>query len=544
MPAHGWRPGRSTASRQQTTSMAQERSKSIPSEAVDALLLAIEHLREVIWLFDADANRFIYLSPALEGLIPCDRAHLSENPTLFLDLVHPDDRDYVFSVWPRQYSGTCDFEYRLKGADGTVKWVRSQTFPLRDATGRASRVAGITTDITETRREAAGLRAQSNSLLNAIGQAPGILWAVDRDLRFTLSQGTGLAELGLVPDQVIGVSLYEFFETHAEDHQQIAAHREALRGVGKAYESSFAGRDFHTQIVPLREGADIVGAIGLALDITDRARSERALSNARDALEVRVHERTAELRQSNSDLEAANAALLKEIADRRLIEERLKAANDALRESERLARDAADSNRLLLRELDHRVRNNVAGLLGLVGVLRRRAGDVPAFADAVEGRLMATAHIHKLLAETNWQSVNLRTLAESLCGALRDLMRNPGNPVYFEGPTVELPSNLALPLTMVLVEWFTNSSKYGAHSTPGGSVLLKWRVAPSAEGGPSAPIVHLTWQESGGPRIDVAPLPSLGSDLVRSFVTLELRGQCHLRYPAEGAWHEVSFRLG
>ncbi|HZL35792.1 MAG TPA: HWE histidine kinase domain-containing protein [Tepidisphaeraceae bacterium] len=70
-----------------------------------------------------------------------------------------------------------------------------------------------------------------------------------------------------------------------------------------------------------------------------------------------------------------------------------KRAQAALQESERHYRDLAEHNRLLVREVEHRVGNNLAGLLGLVSVMRERATDVQTFADAIESRLHGMASV-------------------------------------------------------------------------------------------------------------------------------------------------------
>jgi two-component sensor histidine kinase len=92
---------------------------------------------------------------------------------------------------------------------------------------------------------------------------------------------------------------------------------------------------------------------------------------------------------------------------------------------------------------------------------------------------------------------------------------------------------------MILLEWFTNSCKYGAHSAPGGKLMVVWAVDRSAR----HHRVRLHWTETGGPPIRKDIRPSLGSELVEGFATLELRGHLQLRYPEEGADHELDFPL-
>ena len=97
---------------------------------------------------------------------------------------------------------------------------------------------------------------------------------------------------------------------------------------------------------------------------------------------------------------------------------------------------------------------------------------------------------------------------------------------------------------MNLLEWFTNSSKYGAHSVAGGRVDITWDLMPPGVGGLRD--LRLRWRESGGPppvAKEGATTPSLGTELVRSFAGRELRGRCVLRYPPSGAEHLLEFPL-
>ena len=89
---------------------------------------------------------------------------------------------------------------------------------------------------------------------------------------------------------------------------------------------------------------------------------------------------------------------------------------------------------------------------------------------------------------------------------------------------------------MILVEWFTNSHKYGACSVPEGKVKVAWQRLDDPRGW-----VRLTWTERDGPLIRRAGKPSLGTKLVQGFAGNELRGRCHMTYPPEGAEHVLEF---
>jgi two-component sensor histidine kinase len=237
-----------------------------------------------------------------------------------------------------------------------------------------------------------------------------------------------------------------------------------------------------------------------------------------------------------------------DITDRRRAEEALRSSERRARESAEQARDAAERardaaefNRRLVLEVDHRVRNNLAGMLSLVTAMRASARDVPSFAGAIEGRLMAMVHVHQLLADTGWRSVDLRTLVTTLLAAVERLGPHAAE-VTVDGPPVPASPRQALPMSMILLEWFTNSGKYGAHSSPTGRVRVEWTVTGPGDKGQR--VVRLRWKESGGPRVrQPAPAASLGTELVRGFATLELRGRYEAPYPPAGAEYLLEFPI-
>jgi len=122
------------------------------------------------------------------------------------------------------------------------------------------------------------IRAVDGTLGALLRQMPAVTWAIDRDLRFTLSEGGGLAGLGVEPGECVGKTLFEYFGTEDPEFPPIAAHRRALSGRPVTYETEWMGRSFHCRVEPLRDGeGEIIGAAGFALDMTERVQAEREL---------------------------------------------------------------------------------------------------------------------------------------------------------------------------------------------------------------------------------------------------------------------------
>ncbi|HVA38184.1 MAG TPA: EAL domain-containing protein [Candidatus Dormibacteraeota bacterium] len=109
-----------------------------------------------------------------------------------------------------------------------------------------------------------------------LSQLPAIMWTTDRELRFTSSRGSALEELGLAPDEVTGRTLYEFFQTEDPAHPSISMHLTALAGTPAAGDVHTFGRHYQCYVQPLTHAGDVVGTVGIAVDVTDHKRVEDA----------------------------------------------------------------------------------------------------------------------------------------------------------------------------------------------------------------------------------------------------------------------------
>jgi PAS domain S-box-containing protein len=133
-------------------------------------------------------------------------------------------------------------------------------------------------DMTEARRVQEALRLAEAQLRTVIAGSPIILFAMDRDGVITLSEGRGLARLGLEPGQHVGESVFELYRDYP---RILEAVRRALDGQEFATDVEIRGLAFETHYAPLRSSdGEIVGVIGVATDVTERRRLEDQLRQA------------------------------------------------------------------------------------------------------------------------------------------------------------------------------------------------------------------------------------------------------------------------
>ncbi|SHI70424.1 PAS domain S-box-containing protein [Roseomonas rosea] len=198
-------------------------------------------------------------------------------------------------------------------------------------------------------------------------------------------------------------------------------------------------------------------------------------------------------------------------------------------------RRAADQHQqLLMREIDHRAKNVMAVVRSLVQLSPK--SDPASFGKAIEGRISAMARAHSLLARDRWEGASLCDLAEEEVAAREEGQGGPSR-VELDGPAIMLKPDVVQPLSMVLHELVTNSTKYGALSRQEGRVTLRWQLAArEGDGGPgNGPGILLTWTEQGGPPVSSPPArKGFGSRLIEVTVRHQLRGSVSLDWKPEG----------
>jgi two-component sensor histidine kinase len=211
-------------------------------------------------------------------------------------------------------------------------------------------------------------------------------------------------------------------------------------------------------------------------------------------------------------LAALISKVTQEISDR-------KRADVALKEGEvRL--------RLLVRELDHRVKNVLATVIAVSQRTRDGRTSMDDFLSAFDGRIQSMADAHSLLSGGRWQGVNLAQLVHQ---ELAPCMA-PLNTVV-DGPDIVLAPDATQPVALVLHELVTNAAKYGALSSPKGHVSVEWRQQTS---GHAPGTLLLDWKETGGPPIPASISPGYGTSVIKELIPYELGGAVDLVFAPEG----------
>jgi PAS domain S-box-containing protein len=127
-----------------------------------------ENIDSAFWMYDAQLDRMLYISPTHERIFGRSPELMYEEPEEFMSSVLPEDRHLVEEKINRQHAGLAtEVEYRITRPDGEVRWIRDRAFPIRNEAGEVIRIAGIGDDITHLKTTEEKLRQHHNDLAHA-----------------------------------------------------------------------------------------------------------------------------------------------------------------------------------------------------------------------------------------------------------------------------------------------------------------------------------------------------------------------------------------
>lgn len=183
--------------------------------------------------------------------------------------------------------------------------------------------------------------------------------------------------------------------------------------------------------------------------------------------------------------------------------------------------------RLLLDELNHRVKNTLATVQSLTSMTLRSADDLDGARASIEARLIALSKAHNLLSDQTWTNADLREIAR------QELRPFDDRRVMLKGGRVDVRPQTAIMLALVLHELCTNAAKFGALSASEGTVGVGWEISPEDSS------LHLTWQENGGPAANEPRKPGFGTRMIRQAVTGEMGGDIKMTFDETGFRSEI-----
>lgn len=203
-------------------------------------------------------------------------------------------------------------------------------------------------------------------------------------------------------------------------------------------------------------------------------------------------------------------------------------------QAEQVLQSHVELQKLLIQEIDHRVRNNLSTLITLIKLSRTGARTIDELATAMQSRVQAIAAIHSVLSTAEWRGGDMEKMLREI---VKPVKRTH---IKIAGPQILIPLCQAQAVGLIINELTTNSIKYGAMSVDNAIVSISWEKQITENDKVN---LIMYWRETGGPQIENEQNPGTGTSLIQRLTRYELHGQSELTYPTEGAIHTLRFTL-
>ena len=390
--------------------------------------------------------------------------------------IHPDDFEACRDAYMTAIAEHRDYrwEFRLRRHDGVYRWVLSFGAPRAAPDGSFGGYVGMCVDISEQRAGDLKLREAVARYETLAKLAPvGIFQtAADGNCLYVNDRWCQLA--GLSQQDAAGSGWLRAI--HPEDREETSR---------KWYDAARRGEEFYLENRFLRP----------------------------DGSAVRLVARSHAMKDSDGNV-TGHLGTCTDVTALKEAEEQLRAA---------LHQQAATAGRenLLRRELDHRVRNNLASLLGLIRLSEESSLDRRSTIDRLRTAVRTMNESHELISRAHGEPVGLDMLLRQL---LRGAMARGPDRVAASGSQVFVNPERVNALAMTLQELATNSIKHGALSGPTGLIDIRWRENAGHPGR-----VRLEWSETGT-KAPSTPVEGTGLTLIRTLVAIDLEGTTEFEF--------------
>jgi PAS domain S-box-containing protein len=450
----------------------QKRAEQALAERNTQLELASKAARVGSFVIDLSTG-LATLSPGCASIVGLPERTIEMSREAYRKLVHPEDlaqfdaaRDEVFLKKQREFVAQLRI---IRADDGAVRWIEARSMIVYGKDGQPFRIIAVLIDFTD-RRLADQALSERNAQLALAGRAARVgRYAYDVSSgKMQISEG--YAAIHGLPEGTNETTISEWFaRVHPEDRTR---------------EETFRNQMFAEK----------------------RSESTIEYRIVRSDGEVRWIERRNSLSYDVDGHPKRVVGVSIDVTERKRAEER---------------------QRILLAELDHRVKNTLATVSSVVSqtAVGRSSVAVANFVKALDGRLRSMATTHELLSFGRWQGISLTELVQQEVAPYATRHNTK-----ISGPEVVLRPEAGQAIAMVLHELATNAAKYGALSTKQGRVSIRWERR--LNGHPLRLV--LEWQEFDGPAVVVPGRAGFGMSTIRDLIPYEFGGSVDLAFISTG----------
>lgn len=391
----------------------------------------------------------------------------SPDPHWFDRYIHPDDQPHVWAAIQEaiRTKSVFELEHRVVRADGTLGWTLSRSIPLFDETGAIIEWFGAASDVTARREAEEALRKSEEQFRAYLDSSFDVVYRMSPDW----------------------------------------SEMRHLTGKNFIADTTEASRDWLARYIHPDDQPSVTQAIAEAIRTKAPFELEHRVLRVDGTLGW-THSRAIPLFDDDGEvLEWFGTA--SDVTQRRRHEEH---------------------QRLLVNELNHRVKNTLATVQSIATQTLRNTADHEQAREQINARLIALSKAHDILTRTSWEGAPLRQIVTEATAA-HDSEHGPRFDI--EGPDVWVSAKSALALAMALHELCTNAVKYGALSNERGRVRIEWEVDGPDDG---AQQLRMRWSEAGGPPVSAPVRRGFGSRLIERGLGQDLGGAVRVEFPPAG----------
>ncbi len=425
-----------------------------------------------VGITEADhTGRILRLNDALCRILDMPREQLLRMS--FLDYTHEDDRERDAALYARQVRGELEgYSIRKKALrrDGTIRYLDVSSTSVRDPEGRFRYGVRVIQDVTEAKTLEDRIRDGERHMRELLEALPAAVYTTDQHGRVTFYNKAAVEMTGRIPQP--------------DDEWCVSWRLYRPDGTPLPHDEC-------PMAVALKEQRAIRGA--------------EAVAERPDGTRVPFMAYPTPLRDAEGNVVGA-INMMVDITQRKQAEAHQKA---------------------LVAELNHRVKNTLATVQSLALHSAKHSSSITDFAEAFQARLLALAKAHDLLTKRHWKEAPLDVLLGEIAAPFAG---KNGDSIKIDGPAFQVDPKTTLSLTMTLNELCTNAAKYGALSSQEGALSVSWKVHQDG----ARSVLHLDWNEHGGPRVTPPTRRGFGTRLMKTCIEHDLAGQFDLAFDAAG----------
>ena len=453
------------------TNLRQAQNALLESES----RLAATYEAATVGIAEADEQgRLLRVNDALCKMLGRSREQILA--TRFADLTHESDRDEDALSYAKQVRGEVDSYVVRKRAvkpNGEIVHLDVHSSSVRGPNGAFRYGVRVAQDVTEAKRMEDRIRASEEYMRDLLEALPAAVYTTDAAGRVTFYNKAAVEISGRTPVE--------------------------------GQEWCVTWKLFTAEGLPLPHHEC---PMAVALKENRVVRGVEAIAERPDGSRVPFIPYPTPLHDADGKLIGA-INMLVDITDRKQAENRQK---------------------VLIDELNHRVKNTLATVQSLASQTARHSEGIEDFVNRFQARLLAVAHAHDLLTKRHWEDAPLGSLAAEVLAPVAEAAQGR---VSIGGASIDLSPRAALSMTMALSELATNATKYGALSSAVGTLSLDWRIASDVEHGAT---LNLVWRERGGPSVSAPSRRGFGMRLIQRCVETDLNGSLDLEFEPDGVF--------